>query len=85
MKETIYGKTRQLPKFNFKKELLAVINGSYRKCKTGWKKFSLPKFNCHISCKRGKLQKKGAQHAKMTRIPKSSGKVKILKEGKREP
>ena len=41
-----------------------------------------PKLNCHVPCKRGKLQNKEAQHAKKTRIPKSSGKARILKKEK---
>ena len=43
-------------------------------------KIFTPKFNCHVLCKKEKLQKKGVQHAKKTGIPKSNAKVRILKE-----
>ena len=43
-----------------------------------------PTFNYHVPCKggggRGSYKKKEVQHAKKTRIPKSSGKDKTLKE-----
>ena len=38
--------------------------------------------NCHVLCKGVKLQNKEAQHAEKTRIPKSSGKARILKKEK---
>ena len=65
----MYVKARQLPKFNF---LLAVINESYGEREKWVGKF-YSKINCHVSCKRGKLQKKEAQRAKKAGIPNDNG------------
>ena len=39
LEKTMYKKTHQLPIFNFIRELLAVINGSYREHKKWMGKF----------------------------------------------
>ena len=59
--------------------------GVTRNVENRQREFFTPTFKCHVSCK-GRLQKreKEAQHAKKTGIPKSSGKVKILKGGNGE-
>ena len=41
-------------------------------------------FNCHVLCKRGKLQKE-VQHAKKTRILEDSRKSRILREEEEGP
>ena len=65
----MYGKARQLPKFNFKRgELLTVINGSYGEREKWMENISL-QHSTAMSCAKGK-----------TRIPKSSGKDRTLKE-----
>jgi len=53
---------------------LVVINGSYGEREKWVEEVFTLKFNCHILCKGRELQKKEVQHAKKTRIPKSSGK-----------
>jgi len=56
----------------------------------GRRSFVLQTFNCHVSYKGGvtrkKKKRKVVQHAKKTRMPKSSRKVKGLKgKKKKEP
>ena len=55
---------------------------------SGEKFFTLT-FNCHVLCKGGgglkKKREKKVQHPKKTKMPKSSGKVRVLKGGKGEP
>ena len=64
---------------------MAVINGSYGE-REKWvgEVFTLT-FNCHVSCKGGSYEKREVQHAKKTRIPKSSRKDRTLKEEEEGP
>ena len=53
------GRCASCQRFNSKrKELLAVINVSYGERKSRWKKFFILQLNCHIPCKKDKLQKR---------------------------
>ena len=61
----MYGKVRQLPKFNFKEEsywqLLMGVTGNV---KSGWRKFSLQHSTAMPRAKGESYKKKEVQHTK---------------------